>query len=176
MVGRPLPLGCGGPRARPRFRQVSSIVRRGLTKPRGGRPTTRDPGQDLQSLPYCLGCAHGGLLPVIVDVDPSGVSRSGRSLAGVLARRPPRRRSRPHPSLGVVVAFGSSSVVRQIRRFTLTDLPSSLPGLDDLLRLPPPVCNVACLSLPVSRHFAPCGWGDHLGDPNQGQNGEPYLA
>ena len=23
--GRPLPLGCGGPRARPRFRQVSSI-------------------------------------------------------------------------------------------------------------------------------------------------------
>ena len=49
--GRPLPLGCGGPRARPRFRQVSSIVRRGLTKPRGGRPTTRDPGQDLQSLP-----------------------------------------------------------------------------------------------------------------------------
>ena len=51
MGGRPLPLGCGGPRARPRFRQVSSIVRRGLTKPRGGRPTTRDPGQDLQSLP-----------------------------------------------------------------------------------------------------------------------------
>ena len=49
--GRPLPLGCGGPRARPRFRQVSSIVRRGLTKPRGGRPTTRDPGQDLQSMP-----------------------------------------------------------------------------------------------------------------------------
>ena len=56
--GRPLPLGCGGPRARPRFRrrfrQVSSIVRRGLTKPRGGRPTTRDPGQDLQSLPLYL--------------------------------------------------------------------------------------------------------------------------
>ena len=50
--GRPLPLGCGGPRARPRFRQVSSIVRRELTRPRaGGRPTTRDPGQDLQSLP-----------------------------------------------------------------------------------------------------------------------------
>ena len=50
-----MPLGCGGPRARPRFRQVSSIVRRELTKPRGGRPTwrptTRDPGQDLQSLP-----------------------------------------------------------------------------------------------------------------------------
>ena len=55
MGGRPLPLGCGGPRARPRFRRVSmrvsSIVRRELTRPRGGRPTTRDPGQDLQSLP-----------------------------------------------------------------------------------------------------------------------------
>ena len=25
-----------------------------------GAPTTRDPGQDLQSLPYCLGCAHHG--------------------------------------------------------------------------------------------------------------------
>ena len=49
--GRPLPLGCGGPRARPRFRQVSSIVRRELTRPRGRRPTTRDPGQDPQSLP-----------------------------------------------------------------------------------------------------------------------------
>ncbi len=30
---------------------------------RAGRPTTRDPGQDLQSLPCCQGCAHGGYCP-----------------------------------------------------------------------------------------------------------------
>ena len=49
--GRPLPLGCGGPRARPRFRQVSSIVRRELTRTdETARPTTRDPGHTVGTL------------------------------------------------------------------------------------------------------------------------------
>ena len=42
-------------------------------------------------------------MPVIVDVDPSGVSRSGRPLAGVLARRPPGCRIRHIHLSGVIV-------------------------------------------------------------------------
>ena len=56
MGGRPLPLGCGGPRAQRavsssfvKFRQIDEIdeTARWL-------PTTRDPGQDLQSLPLLV--------------------------------------------------------------------------------------------------------------------------
>ena len=64
------------PRARPRlrheFRQSSDETAR--RAPHNPRPRAGPSA----SLPYCLclGCAHGGVLPVIIDVDPSGVSRS----------------------------------------------------------------------------------------------------
>ena len=57
---KPPERGGGRPAVAVRLRRPSRLsavsssfvnLRRELTKPRGGRPTTRDPGQDLQSLP-----------------------------------------------------------------------------------------------------------------------------
>ena len=95
--GRPLPLGCGGPRARPRFRQVSSIVRRELTRPRaGGRPTTRDPGQDLQSLPLPICHAYGPTYTwcMVCMICVSCYARLLRVLCAVAAEGEASRRER----------------------------------------------------------------------------------